>query len=155
MAYRPRRWHNEIVVYLGDTLGVPYKGSATIAAAVGADVRNFTALRQDLLDELSELSTVDFGDGGQPPGHRGYVTWDASAFLGRVPTASESASISRALRELSEVIPPLVHRRRLPGEKRLRRVRLTTAGRYRYRQLRSDEDRLAVLSNTLAPLLRR
>lgn len=55
-----------------------------------------------------------------------YAYWDASEFLGRSPTTSEKSSLSRALRSLWK--RGYVRRRRKPGQKQKRLVRLTYEG---------------------------
>ena len=95
-------------------------------------VRAIDDLNEDLLAEWFPASIRRRDDDTQIR----YVTWDAQSLLGRKPTASESASISRALRELTAQSPAPVTRRRRPGEKRKRLIRLTAAGKYRYRLLR-------------------
>ena len=143
MAHLSRRWHDEIILYLGRELKVgftpppdywglpvPLPSAKDVTRAIDDFIEDYME-DLDLLAERYPAAILSSDDDTQIR----YVTWDARSILGRTPTPSESASISRALRELTEQTPAPVSRRRRPGEKRKKLVRLTALGKQRYRQL--------------------
>jgi len=150
VARPSRRWHDEIILYLGVELKVAFSPPLHYGPlpVVLPSPHDFARAIDDLMEDYrAEADTLGLdealiaklvptiGPFGDEDAKIKYVTWDACSFLGRRPTASESASISRALRELAEQNPAPVARRRRPGEKRKRLIRLTATGKLRFRLL--------------------
>jgi len=138
MGYRPQRWHDEIILFLGRELGIPCEVMPFPWPPHLPTASDISAVQNEGLQDYLVEQGAEFAAEHVLTAPIRFITWDATEFLGRKPTPSQSASISRALGQLERCSPPFVQRRRLPGEKRRRRVRLTAHGSQRYRFLERD-----------------